>query len=476
MGTLCRAHACGGKKVEDRVKQPTTTGQPQWSSRIVFILATIGFSVGLGNIWRFPYLAGENGGGAFVLIYILCVVVIGAPIVIAELAMGRRGRGSPIATFGRLAKAAGKTDKWSIAGGFTMLTAFLIISFYCVIGGWTLHYIFLALTGALQSIDAAGADAAVNDLLASPWLLMMWQGIFVAINVVVLAQGVKGGLEKAVTVLMPLLFVLLTALAVYGLIVGDGAGTLKFLFAPDFSVVTAQTVLEAVGQAFFSVGVGMAAMMTYGAYLEKSVHIPRTAYVVALSDTAVALIAGLAVFPFVFAYGVEPGQGPGLVFVTLPTAFAGLGGSVAAIAFFGLLAVAALTSSIALFEVFVSWWHKGEGSRARSAVGVGAVAWVVGLGTVFSFNLASGVRPFAFIPGYGEATFFDGIDQFTGTIGLPLGGLLAAVFTGWVLGKADIAEELGISVDGLLFKGWRFLMRWALPLVILVMILAGIRE
>ena len=452
-------------------------GTVTWSSRARFILATTGFSVGLGNIWRFPYLAGENGGGAFVVIYVLCVAAIGGPIVVAELALGRQGRGTPVAAFARLAsREKASRPFWSLAGGLAMLTAFMILSFYCVIGGWILHYIYLALSGALTDIDHRQAEAVFSRLLASPVTLVFWQGVFLLINMGIIWRGLHNGIERVVSFLMPLLFALLFALAVYGVWIGEGRQAFGFLFQPDFSALNGQTVVDALGQAFFSVGVGMAAMLTYGSYLPSSVSIPRTAYIIVFADTIIALVAGLAIFPFVFAYGIAPSQGPGLVFVALPAALASFGGVLALGGFFCLLAVAAITSSIALLEVQVAWGREKGLPRGVCAFGAALLCWAVGLATVFSFNHAAHIYPLKMLPGYETATFFDVFDRLTSGIGLPVGGFLVAVFAGRVLSAEKMADELGWPYQARAYIVWRFLMRWVLPLVIAVLLVNGVRE
>ncbi len=455
-----------------------TSGVHQnWSSRMTFILATVGFSVGLGNIWRFPYLAGQNGGGAFVLIYMGCVLLIGIPIVMAELAIGRRGGKTPAATMGLIAARQNKSPIWAWAGGLAMLTGFLIVTYYSVIGGWTLHYVALGSTGALNNIDGETSGAIYKALLSNPWKLVFWQFVFLAINVAIVSRGLKGGIERAVTILMPTLFILLIALAIYGLIAGDAAQGLSFLFRPDFSQVTGQTFLDAMGQAFFSVGVGMAAMMTYGAYLPKTVNIPQTASIIAFADTSVALIAGMAIFPFVFALGLSPSEGPGLVFVTLPAALANLsGGGIAITAFFILLAVAALTSSIALFEVVSSWGEERGWSRQPTIIITAILCFIIGLLTVFSLNIASEFHPMSYIPGYETATMFGVLDRLTATVGLPLGGLFVALFAGWIMSRKSIALELSLDAEGLVFRTWSFLVRWPLPLVITALLIGGVTE
>nr|WP_070959259.1 sodium-dependent transporter [Hyphomonas sp. Mor2] len=447
-----------------------------WSSKATFILATIGFSVGLGNIWRFPYLAGESGGGAFVIIYLACVALIGIPIIVAELMIGRRGGMTPGMTMSKLAKEAGRSRFWGIAGLVAIITAFLIVSYYCVIGGWTLHYVFLSASEGWSGVDSAQSQTTFEHLLSDPVLLIFWQLVFLSIVALITVRGLNGGIEKAVSLLMPALFVLLISLAIYGLIVGDAARGLAFLFEPDWTQVTGETFLNAIGQAFFSVGVGMAAMMTYGAYLPKKVNIAETSFIVAFADSAVAIIAGLAVFPFVFANGLSPTEGPGLVFVTLPTAFGDLtGGGVASIAFFALLAVAAITSAIALFEVLAACGEEHGISRLKTAVGAAGVLWAVGLLTVFSLNHWAAFHPLSFLPGFEEATVFDSIDRITATIGLPLGGFLISIFAGHVLSARIVADELGVSSEGVIFRIWRFLLRWPLPAAIALLLIMGVQ-
>lgn len=445
-----------------------------WSSTLTFLLATIGFSVGLGNIWRFPYLAGEHGGGAFVLIYIICVFGIGIPIVMAELAIGRRGGLTPVGAIAKIAKEERKSTRWSWVGGLAILTGFLIVTFYCVIGGWTFHYVYLAVSGQLSGISAENAQDLFSELTTNPALLVFWQLTFIFANVVVVSRGLNQGVERAVLLLMPALFALLFGLALYGWFVGDRSQTLSFMFSPDFSRVSGQTILDAIGQAFFSVGVGMAAMMTYGAFLSRKTNIPSTAFIISAADTFVALIAGLAIFPFVFAFGLSPGEGPGLIFVTMPVALSNLLGGYAAIVLFLLMAVAALTSSIALFEMLASWGEEKNIHRLRSSLLTGTVCFLIGLGTVLSFNIGREFYPISFIPGYETATFFDVIDKFTSVIGLPLGGLFGALIAGWMLSSASIAEELGLSPNGIGFRCWRFSVRGPIPIIIAILMLNGV--
>jgi len=445
-----------------------------WSSRLAFLFATIGFSVGLGNIWRFPWLAGENGGGAFVIIYILCVALIALPIVIAELMIGRRGRLSPAASIAAVARAEGRSTGWRIGGIIAILSTFLISTFYVVIGGWTLAYCWYAATGALSGIDTPTAQALFDGLLASPSKLMFWTLMFLIPNVLIVGRGIQGGLERATKLLMPLLFATLVGLCILALVRGDAAAGLSFLFAPDFSEVGASTFAAALGQAFFSVGVGMAGMMMYGAYLPKDVKIPGTAAIVASADTLVAVLAGIAIFPFLFAQGLEPAQGPGLMFVVMPVALqsTGIAGPVA-FAFFLLLAIAALTSAIALFETVVAVGEERGMRRSRSVYGLALAIGACSLLSVFSFNIWADVHPLSAIPGFAGKTFFDVIDWLTSNVGLTVAGLISALIAGRVMSSSAVADELGVSVNHPGFRLWRFLIRWPVPLAVAVLIVAA---
>ncbi len=442
-----------------------------WTSRAGFLFATIGFSVGLGNIWRFPWLAGENGGGAFVAVYLVCVAFVALPIVMAELLIGRRGGLTPAATMRKVALAEGRSPKWAIGGWIAILSVFMIGTFYGVIGGWTLAYFWNAISGQLQGVDAASAQALFDALLASPAMLIFWMLLFLLINILIVERGLQKGVERASSILMPLLFAMLLGLCLFALVSGDAVAGLSFLFVPDFSAITANTWLVALGQAFFSVGVGMAAMMLYGAFLPKSVRIPGTAAIVVAADTLVALLAGIAIFPFLFAQGLEPAQGPGLVFVVMPVALQASGfASVALAAFFALLSVAALTSMMSFFEMGAAWGEENGVKRRTMVWGGGVATAVVGLLTVFSLNHAADFHPLGFVPGFEGKTMFDTIDWLSSNLGLTIAGLISALFAGWVMAKDSTAEELGLDPASLAFRGWRFLLRWPVPLTIVALI------
>lgn len=440
-----------------------------WSSRAAFILAAVGSAVGLGNVWKFPYEAGQGGGGAFVLVYLLFVFGIGVPVLIAELAVGRRGRASPPKAMENVARDEGHGKAWAGIGWMGVAGAFLILSFYCVIGGWTLAYVLKAALGRLGGISAGGSQALFADFLAEPVSLIYWQAMFLFFTVYIVARGIQGGLEKAVTWLMPALLLLLLVLVGYALATGDAMAAVRFLFKPNFAALTPHTVLQALGQAFFSLSLAMGAIMTYGAYVPENVSLPRSALVIASADTTVSLLAGLAIFPLVFHYGLDLAAGPGLIFETLPIAFGQMpGGQFVGTLFFVLLAIAALTSSISLLEPMVSWLEEHRGfDRARAAMGAGAAAFTLGLGTVFSFNHW---REITFLAG----SFFNNIDYLTNKVMMPLGGFLLVIFTGWVVSRKAMRQELH-TISDRQFALWRAMARYVCPLALGLIFLFAVR-
>ena len=313
-----------------------------WSSRWVFILAATGSAVGLGNIWRFPYVTGENGGGAFVLVYLLCVLLVGLPVMICEVMLGKYGRASPINAMKNLAIQAKLSEKWSLVGLLGIVAGFLILSFYSVIAGWSLAYTFYFVTGTMETMGPQSAEVFFTRLTESATSMLVWHSIFLVITCYMVGRGLKRGLEMAVKSLMPILFMMLFGLVCYSAVVGNFGDALVYLFRPNFSALTGESILIALGQAFFSLSLGMGSLMIYGAYLPKQTPIIRTSAMIGIADTLVALSAGLAIFPIVFAYGLEAGQGPGLVFVTLTVAFGAMPfGQILGTLFFVLLSIAA---------------------------------------------------------------------------------------------------------------------------------------
>ena len=427
-----------------------------WSSRWTFILAATGSAVGLGNIWKFPYMAGDNGGGAFVLIYLACIFIIGLPIMLGEIMIGRRGRSSPANTMSFLAKEAGSSQAWTLLGATGALAGLLILSFYSVAAGWAMAYVF----GGFQETSAQAVNSEFNKFLANPAALLFWHSLFIVITVVIVARGILKGLEAWINTLMPALFIIIILLCIYAMQTGAFIEGLTYLFKPDFSKINSDVLLAALGQAFFTLSLGMGAIMAYGAYMPADQNIGRTAITVAALDTGVALLAGIAIFPIVFANGLEPSGGPGLVFVTLPIAFANMPlGVLFGTLFFILLSIAALSSSISLIEPGVAWLVESlKTKRSYAAIALGAFAWTLGVFSALSFNLMSEFKIFGM-------NFFDFTDFLTNQIMLPLGGIFIAIFVGWVMKKQDVLDELQIE-EGALFKIWFFIIRFVAPVMV----------
>lgn len=439
----------------------------KWSSRFGFLMASIGFAVGLGNIWRFPYVTGENGGSAFVLVYLLCVAAIGIPILMAEIMLGRRGRLAPPATFAKLASAAGQSHRWVAVGYLNLLTAFAILIGYGVVAGWVLYYLVHAAATGFAGVDAVASERVFVTLTASTPLMMFWTLVAFGIAGVIVARGVSSGIEKAVVVLMPLLFVLLVSLALFNAFAGGMPQALDYLFTLDFSKITGAVVLAAVGQAFFSIGVAMAGMMMFGAYLDKDISIAGSAFLIVIADTGVALTAGLVIFPMVFEYGLDPAGGAGLIFETLPVAFAQMpGGAIIAPLFFLLLSVAAVTSIVGLVEPVTAWVAERFGLvRSRATVVLLSTLLPLSLVSALSYNHWANVRMF----GMNLAAVIDFVPN---QIMLPLGGLAIALFTGWFFKREAGAQELGLNEGA--FSLWYQLLRFVVVPALLLIFIGGL--
>ncbi|NWN91589.1 sodium-dependent transporter [Marinobacter adhaerens] len=442
-----------------------------WTSRMAFILAAVGSAVGLGNIWKFPYITGENGGGAFVLVYLACIFLIGLPVLIAETLIGRRGGQSPVATMRTLTRTEGASKGWRIIGWNGVFAASLVLSFYAVIGGWALVYVGKAAFGLFVGADAETVGAQFDTLLSNPWELLLWHTAFMVIVVFIVARGIRAGLEKAVKMLMPLLFVLLIVMVLYAMTSGSFGRAVDFMFSPDFSRLTTEGVLVALGHAAFTLSVGIGTLMAYGSYLPKHINIARTSVSIAVMDTCVALLAGLAIFPLVFANGLEADAGPGLIFVTLPLAFGQMsGGLIFGTLFFALLLVAAITSAISMLEPVVEWLEERKGTtRVKSAMTGGFAVWLVGIGTVLSFNLWSNIYPLGFIGFFEGKTVFELIDFLASNILMPLGGLAIVLFVGWAVRREGLAEDIGLQ--GGLFRAFMVVLKFVTPAGIAVVFL-----
>ena len=426
-----------------------------WIGKWTFILAATGSAVGLGNIWGFPYKAGTNGGGAFVLIYLLCIVMIGVPIMISEIIIGRRAGNSPINAMKRTAMQSNTSSLWKLVGWSGITAGVLILSFYSVIAGICLNYIFIA---ALPS-DALSSSDQFGAVIASPYNLLFWHTVFMLLTFLIVSAGVKNGIGRMVKILMPMLGFLLIFMVIYAMFNGAFIRTLEFLFAPDFSNVTAETFLSAMGQAFFSLSLGMGSIMAYGAYMPKDQKVVPTSFTVASLDTLVAMLAGLAIFPIIFAFNLEPNSGPGLVFVSMLSAFNQMQfGQIIGAFFFILLSIAALSSSISLLEPGVAYLsEEGFLSRKYSALAISFFAWSLGIGTALGFNVLS---EFNLTPG---RNFLDSMDFIANQILLPLGGMMIAIFVGWFMKKELITNEVGY-VNQIIYKLWRFFIKFIAPI------------
>lgn len=437
-----------------------------WASRWVFILATTGSAIGLGNIWKFPYITGENGGGAFVLVYLVCIAIIGIPIMMAEVLIGRRGRSSPINSMRSLALEARASSWWKYTGWLGALAGFLVLSYYSVIAGWAILYTFRLGAGQFTNASPQTVELAFNNFLADPLMLIVFHTLFMTMTLVVVARGVTRGLELAIRLMMPTLFLLLLILLAYGLNSGGFAQGVEFLFAFKFDQLRAESVLVALGHAFFTLSLGLGAIMMYGAYMPKNASIGFAVLTVAGINTLISIGAGLVIFPIVFANHLEPGAGPGLLFVTLPIAFGQMPwGSFFGALFFLLVIIAAWSSSISLIEPLVAWVvEKGFMNRVKASIMLGMLAWVLGLGTVFSFNIWQDVSFFA------GKDFFHSLDFITANIMLPLGGLLIAIFAGWIMKRTVVEKELNMSSYGL-YALWTIVLRLVSPAAVLVVML-----
>jgi NSS family neurotransmitter:Na+ symporter len=446
-----------------------------WSSRAGFILATIGSAIGLGSIWKFPYEVGTNGGGAFVLFYFLGLALIVLPLMLLEFVVGRRGGADAIGSIARVAEQSGASGSWKVIGALGTVTAFLILSFYSVIGGWAFAYIVQTARDGLAGDTAGAVQGRFDALMASPQRMILYHTVFMGMAAFIVARGIAQGIEQACKIMMPALIVLLTVLAVYAAAEGDIAAALRFLLVIDAKHISATVALEALGLGFFSIGVGLAVMITYAAYAGREIDLREVAIATLLGDTAVSFVASLAVFPLVFAERLDPASGPGLIFVTLPLAFARLPfGIAAAVAFFLLLSLAGLASAISLLEMPVAFLaRKARWPRPLAAVVSASACWVVGLVSVLSFNRWSGWFPLASMAAFAKATPFELLDQLTSNVMLPVGGAALAIFGGWVLPRRILAEELrlGPAATAIL----RALLRYVVPCGIAAAAFASLR-
>jgi NSS family neurotransmitter:Na+ symporter len=431
-----------------------------WSNRWAFILVTIGSAVGLGNIWKFSYLAGSGGGSAFVLVYLLCVALIGLPLLMAEILIGRRGRGNPVSAMLNTAEETGNSSWWALLGWVGMFGALMILSYYSVVAGWIADYLFQAIAG-VRVETAEAARNAFADLTGNPVRMGFWHTVFLALSVGVVARGVVAGIEAANRIMLPMLFLILLSLTAWGAFVGDMPTALHFMFDFKVEALTSDVILLAMGQAFFSLSLGMGAIMVYGSYLDKKTSIGSTSLWVAVAGTLVGLLSGMAIFSLTFGYGLAPSEGPGLILQTLPLAFSHMpGGRLVAALFFLFVLFAAWTSAISLVEPFVSWLTERYGiHRARAAWYTGVPVWLLGLAVCLSFNHWSGYSVFG-------RNLFNALDQLATNVMMPLSGLAIAIYVGWRMGRVLVRDE--VNLEGRAFPLWFTVLRYIVPVGIVL--------
>ncbi len=435
------------------------TVRDNFGSKFGIIAAAAGSAVGLGNIWKFPYVAGQNGGGAFLLIYLFFVLLIGVPVMMSEFAIGRKGQRNAYGSFNVLAPGT----RWNIIGLMGVVAAFFILAFYSAVAGWTLEYIVHSVTHRFAGQSPQNLADTFSNFISNPIRPIVWQLVFMVLTALIVLAGIKKGIEKYTKLLMPLLLLLIIMLCIRSLTLEGGKEGLAFLFKPDFSKVNATTILYALGQAFFSLSLGMGALITYSSYFGKKENLATTAVQVALSDTLIAVLAGVMIFPAVFAFGIEPSSGPSLVFITLPGIFQQMpGGDFFGALFFILLAVAALTSTISLLEVVVAFFSEELGITRKKATLIATIA-ISALGVFASLSFGP-LKEFTVF----NKSIFDILDYTASNILLPLGGLLIVVFVGWFAGRKISRQEL--SNDGTIktsyFPLFNFIVKFIAPVAI----------
>ncbi|HMB37595.1 MAG TPA: sodium-dependent transporter [Wenzhouxiangellaceae bacterium] len=461
--------------------------QSNWSSRGAFILAAAGSAVGLGNLWRFPAEAGTHGGAAFVLVYLACIAIIGIPLLLAEFVIGRTGRSSAVESTLNLARQSGASPVWASLAWVGMFATFLALSGYTIVIGWVLYYagrfateFAMALShgdpfaGAFQGKSDGEVRGMMTGLFTRPVLLLFFHFLVSACTAAIVLRGVRYGIESLARVGMPLFFLLILGIAIYAATVGDLAAATKFLFEPDFNLALQPKVMSAaLGQAFFSLALGGAAMITYGAYVSRETSLPGASVAIAGLDTFVAIIAGFAIFPIVFLVGLEPSAGPGLIFQSLPLAFQTMpAGALIGLLFFILFILAGLTSSVAMLEVVVAWTcRRFDIERTSATIVISVIAFFVGLPALLSLNIINEVRPLFFVPGFRDANWFDAQFGMISRLLLPLAGLITAIFIGWIADRKLVDKETGLRGRHLLL--WRFLVAWLCPLGLGAMLFFG---
>lgn len=455
-----------------------SAGGARWSSRFTFALCSVGAAVGLGSIWRFPFLVGTGGGSAFLFVFVAAILLVALPLLVAEFLLGRRGGGNAARAVGVVAKESGQSGAWNGIGQLGTLAAFLILSYYTVVASWMLAYMVKCGRGELAGQEPAAVQAIWQEFLASPGELVLWHLGFVALVAWISARGIHRGIELANKIRAPALLGLLLVLVGYSLSTGDTARGLAFAFSPNWGAVSPEVVLAAIGQAFYATGVGMAMMIAFGTYLEPGVEremsLVRSAVAITASILVVSLLATLLVFPLAFRFGFDPAQGPTLIFEVLTTVFAAMpAGRLFGTLFFLLLVFSALTPSISGLEPVVGWLVDRGASRRKAALLAGAGTWLLGLASVASFNLGAGFFPLGLLPAFEGKTVFATLDYLTSNLMLPLGALATSVLVGWRLSRDVVAEELAATTP-LARNLCIFALRWVCPFAILAVLVANL--
>ncbi|MEE2933952.1 MAG: sodium-dependent transporter [Pseudomonadota bacterium] len=429
----------------------------QWGTKLGFVFAAMGSAVGLGNIWRFPYVVGENGGGAFILVYVACIIICGLPIMLGELVIGRTAQSDAVGSFGKLAPR----QIWSVGGLLGVLAGFFILSFYSVVAGWALKYLFSAVGGSLWEVNIASHGKFFGTYISEVWEPLIWQGAMMVATVVMVARGVRKGLEQWNRVLIPILATLVLVLAGYSMSLDGAVKGIAFLFAPDWEkLLEPEIYIIALGQAFFSLSIGMAVFITYGSYLSPNTRLPTSAGAIATGDTVFAIVAGLAIFPAVFAFGLSPSAGPGLSFIVLPELFQTMPfGEVIGILFFLLLVFAALTSMASLLEVPVSFFMRiFDQNRLRTTFCVGFLIYSIGIPSSLGFGVLNDVK-------WGSKSIIDVMEFFTLNLALPIGGMLTALFVGWAWHNRPSSGVIGFKSQ-VLGALWLWSLRIIAPITV----------
>ncbi|MEA3503588.1 MAG: sodium-dependent transporter [Bacteroidota bacterium] len=447
--------------------QPNLSNRDHFTSKAGAIAAAAGSAIGLGNIWRFPYITGQNGGAAFILIYLVFVIFIAIPVLLSEFTIGRKAQRNAFGAF----KLLKPNQPWYLIGVMGILGAYMILSFYSTVAGWTLEYLYSSITNSFSGKTPDILTSEFDIFVSSGWRPIIWQIVFMTLTAGIVIMGIKKGIEKFSKILMPILVLLIVALAIRSVTLPGSAAGLRFLFDPDFSKITSNVIIQALGQGFFSLSIGMGVLITYGSYIQKSDNLGNSAVIVALLNSSFSILAGIAIFPAVFAFNIEPASGPGLVFITLPNIFNQMPmGYFFSLLFFALLTIAALTSSISVLEVVVAYATEQLGWTRKKATIIGAVS-ITATGILCTMSQG----PWSELQLFGK-NIFDILDYTSANILLPLGGFFIVIFLGWVIGPASAKAEItnNGTTRSIFFGLYIFIIRYIAPIAIAAVFLNGL--